>query len=294
VVKDCISKKVENGRNTLFWTDPWFGSVLLEVRFRRLFELCSLKSCTVGEMSALGREEVGAVWQWRRRLWEWEEELLGECRMCRMLLSNVVLQDHTFDQLRWRLDPSGGYSVRSVYHMLTTADSHTFDVTSDLIWHNLVPVKVSILAWRLLRNRLPTKANLVARGIITQDAQMCVTGCGEVETTHHLFFSCTILRELWHLVRDWIGVYVADSYSVHDNFLQFTYSSGGSVTRRSFMQFIWLVCVWVLWNERNNRLFSNKKKVKIHSYWWMKVANAIYVLGVHSWLTCLLDCLGIG
>lgn len=41
---------------------------------------------------------------------------------------------------------------------------------------------------------------------------MCVTGCREVETTQHLFFSCTIFRDLWHLVRDWIGVSGADLY----------------------------------------------------------------------------------
>jgi hypothetical protein len=76
-------------------------------------------------------------------LWEWEEELLGECRL---LLSYVVLHDHTFNQWRWRLDPSGGYSVCGVYQMLTTDDSHTFSVTSDLIWH---------------------KVNLMAHGVIT-------------------------------------------------------------------------------------------------------------------------------
>lgn len=36
------------------------------------------------------------------------------------------------------------------------------------------------------------------------------------------------------------------------------------------------------------------EKVKIHSYWWMKVANAVYELGVQSCLVCLLACLGIG
>jgi hypothetical protein len=47
-------------------------------------------------------------------------------------------------------------------------------------------------------------------------------------------------------------------------------------------------------------LFQNKvsnmqqlvDKIKIHSYWWMKAANVVYVLGVHNWLACQLDCLG--
>jgi len=90
--------------------------------------------------------------------------------------------------------------------------------------------------------------------------------------------------------------------SATDHFLQFTFLTGGSVKRRSFMQLICLVCEWVLLNEHNNRLFRNKEinmcslleKVKIHSYWWMKAANVVFVLGGHSWLVCPLICLGIG
>jgi hypothetical protein len=63
------------------------------------------------------------------------------------------------------------------------------DATLDLIWHKQAPLKVSIMAWRLLRNRLPTKENLVVRGIISHDNQLCVTGCGGIKTAHHLFLS---------------------------------------------------------------------------------------------------------
>lgn len=55
------------------------GSVIrrapLCVRFRRLFDL------VVADMCGLGWEDGGAAWQWRRRLWVGEEELLGECRI---------------------------------------------------------------------------------------------------------------------------------------------------------------------------------------------------------------------
>ncbi|PNY08824.1 cysteine-rich receptor-like protein kinase [Trifolium pratense] len=56
----------------------------------------------------------------------------------------------------------------------------------------LVPLKVSVLAWRLLRNRLPTKDNLVPRHIIPHDARFCATGCGASEIANHLFLSCPV------------------------------------------------------------------------------------------------------
>lgn len=137
----------------------------------------------------VGVEEGGETWWWRRRLWEWEEEMLRECRL---LLSDIVLHVSITGRWNWRLDNNGGYYVCSVYHMLTADDRHVMDTISKLIWHIHVLVKVSLLAWRLLRNRLPTKSNLLARGIISHEAQMCVAGCGEVETAQHLFVSCTI------------------------------------------------------------------------------------------------------
>ncbi|GAU51099.1 hypothetical protein TSUD_411800 [Trifolium subterraneum] len=47
-----------------------------------------------------------------------------------------------------------------------------------------VPLKVSIFAWRLLCDRLPTKTNLVTRGILSPAAHSCVSGCGAAESAH--------------------------------------------------------------------------------------------------------------
>jgi len=54
-------------------------------------------------MYAKGWGDGGDVWEWHRGLWDWEEELVGECRL---LLANVVLQVNTSDRWRWRLDNS--------------------------------------------------------------------------------------------------------------------------------------------------------------------------------------------
>jgi len=182
-----------------------------------------------------GWGDGGEPWEWRQRLWDWEEVLVGECSA---LLANVVFQVTIDDHWKWRL-------YNSVYDMLTTDESNTMDEVSDMIWHRHIQLKVSILACRLHCNRLPTKANLVARGMITEDVQLCVSGCGEVETAQHLFVSCPIFRELWSHVREWVGVCGVDPFSVYDYFLQFTYLAGGA-TSSSFMQLLWLLCVWVL------------------------------------------------
>ena len=46
---------------------------------------------------------------------------------------------------------------------------------------------IKIFKWRLLRNRLPTKDNLVQRGILIPKDGMCVAGCNVIESATHLF-----------------------------------------------------------------------------------------------------------
>lgn len=171
----------------------------------------------------------------------------------------------------------------------------------ELIWHKQVPLKVSILAWRLLRDRLPTKSNLVARGIISVENRFCVSGCGQVEDVNHLFLSCPIFGALWPLVRAWLGVEGVDSHAISDHFVQFIEYAGGLKLRRSLFHLIWLQCVSVLWKERNDRLFQNRQssipllldKVKSNTLWWLKARNIVFIFDTHSWWSSPLLCMGI-
>jgi len=56
-------------------------------------------------MFALGWDEGGGAWRWRRQLWAWEEELVEECRT---LLLNVSLQVENDDVWTWIPDPLVG------------------------------------------------------------------------------------------------------------------------------------------------------------------------------------------
>ncbi|XP_045830915.1 uncharacterized protein LOC123922217 [Trifolium pratense] len=133
--------------------------------------------------------------------------------------SMLLPQDHVSDRWQWRADLDDGYTVRSAYHLLTTQDAVTLDAASGLIWHRQVPLKVSICAWRLLRDRLPTKANLVTRGILSTEAHLCTYGCGEVESAQHLFLSCSFFGSLWSLVSSWIGSSVVTAQTLSDHFV---------------------------------------------------------------------------
>ncbi|MCI70696.1 helicase-like protein, partial [Trifolium medium] len=66
--------------------------------------------------------------------------------------SSKLPQDQSSDRWHWQPDPDAGYTVCGAYQLLTSQDSVTLGAAEALIWHPQVPLKVSILAWRLLRD----------------------------------------------------------------------------------------------------------------------------------------------
>jgi len=120
---------------------------------------------------------------------------------------------------------------------------------------------------------------------------LCVSGCGQNETVGHLIIHCPTFGFLWQLVKSWLGVYSVDPQHVMDHFHQFIYAAGGHISRCSLLHMTWLCCIWVLWNERNHRLFSNKvtstvqliEKVKITTLSWLKSKNVWFPYGYHMW-----------
>jgi len=107
--------------------------------------------------------------------------------------------------------------------MLTTIEQPIHLAPSNLTWHKDVPLKVTVFAWRLLCERLPTKDNLLRRDIIHHDNQLCLRGCRMEETTDHLFLSCPIFGFgiIWYQLRRWFGVSGVDPMFFSKHFLQF-------------------------------------------------------------------------
>ena len=123
-----------------------------------------------------------------------------------------------------------------------------------------------------------------------------------METSQHLFLSCDFYDLLWHVVWSWLGVSGPDPFSILDHLYQFiTHSMGGSHATCSFMQ-LWLLCAWTIWNDRNNRLFTDVEssidklldEVKYYSLWWLKASNTNFVFDFTSWWSSPLLFLGIG
>ena len=104
--------------------------------------------------------------------------------------------------------PVGGHLIqlRDILLVVLIECSHqgrptTTHVPIALLWRKDVSLKVSVFAWRHFRNRFPSKTNLFRRGIISPEAQLCVSGYGCQESETHLFLSCRLLASYG----SWLG-----------------------------------------------------------------------------------------
>ena len=153
------------------------------------------------------------------------------------------------------------------------------------------PTKVSLFAWRLLQDRIPTRLNLVRRQVVQPNDNLCVGGCGFIETTDHLFIGSDLFGSVWFLVCHWLGFSFVFPGSIMDHYFQFIPSAGLPRFTHFYLKVIWLACVWAIWNERNNQVFktvvidplSIVEKVKLNSFLWLSSNFVPIAFGLHDW-----------
>ncbi|XP_071677232.1 uncharacterized protein [Lolium perenne] len=183
--------KVRSGSSTLFWSDWWQGSGPLCSRFPALFSIAADPQITVSRCFGT----LGGIPTFRQSLGPPARIELA------LLLSETAgtqLSDGP-DIISWALEPSGKFSVKSLYRRLCqgTPRKHFSD-----IWKIAVPMKIRIFIWQLLRNRLPSNDNIRRRR--GPSSGRCAL-CSEVEDTAHIFFLCPLARFMWSAVRELLG-----------------------------------------------------------------------------------------
>jgi len=192
------------------------------------------------------------------------EELLRECVD---ILSLFALQVNKADRWIWRSHSSNHYTVSSAYQLLSEAVDKGVVVNNNnnndlhfILWLKEVPLKVSLFAWRLLQNRIPTKDNLMCRQVLsvndelctggcgsTEDRdQPCTGGCGSTEDRDHLFVSCNFYGNIWVLIRGWLGIPTVTSPNLLSHLRHFSGLGGGSKFIVLAFKMIWLAVVYVI------------------------------------------------
>ena len=192
--------------------------------------------------------------KWRRNLFDYESDLAVNFMED---ITSVPIQRHVKDIMIWKADPSGVYSTKSAYRLMMNPSTPASDVrTSILIWKMKIPPRAAVFTWRLLKDRLPTRVNLIRRSVIIQEAACPLCG-QEQEEVGHLFFNCKRIVGLWWESMRWIQVVGPLPASPVDHFLQFCDGFGADINHSSWCGW-WVALTSTIWQHRNLLIFQDK------------------------------------
>lgn len=83
-----------------------------------------------------------------------------------------------------------------------------------------------------------------------------VRGRGE-ESISHLFFECPIFAGTWCSICQWIGIKASFQNESVAHLQQLSGFLDSKIEASRVALIIWFACIWIIWKERNRKLFRN-------------------------------------
>ncbi|PWA43356.1 RNA-directed DNA polymerase, eukaryota [Artemisia annua] len=269
---------IGNGLCTRFWIDRWLDNTSLADSFPRLFALeTDIDISVAAKLQSI-------VASFRRSVRGGVED--HQFQQLVSMLDSVILSS-TND--RWICDLNGDtiFRVKDIRNLLDEFFLPKVNVPTR--WVNVVPIKINIFAWKLALDRLPTRANLALRGVVS-DPLSCPICESHVEDSSHLFFNCSLAKDVKSLVCRWWNVGVPNFTSYVEWLVWFNTIRLGSKPK-IILEGIFYVTWWSLWTYRNQYLFASKKPRKdaifddiaLRSFCWCN-ARGSFKFKWDSWL----------
>ncbi|GJW31155.1 RNA-directed DNA polymerase, eukaryota [Tanacetum coccineum] len=115
------------------------------------------------------------------------------------------------DRWFWDLNGDGVFQVKDVRSMLDEAFLPKMEVPTR--WIKSIPIKVNVFAWKLYLDRLPTRSNLSRRNV-SLPSLACPLCDHVLEDSSHLFFGCSVAKDIQKLICRWwnLNVHPYESY----------------------------------------------------------------------------------
>ena len=190
----------------------------LEQKYNQLFLISRQQKTLISMMGNFTQDNWRWDMKWRRNLFNHENDLAVDFME---EITYIPIQRHVKDTMLWKAEPSGAYSTKSAYRLMMNPSTPGSDgKTFKIIWKLKIPPRAAVFSWRLIKDRLPTRDNLLSRNVVIQEA-VCPL-CGFVqEEAGHLFFNCKMKIGLWWESMRWIQVVGPLPVSPASHFAQF-------------------------------------------------------------------------
>ncbi|GKB60561.1 RNA-directed DNA polymerase, eukaryota [Tanacetum coccineum] len=245
------SKRIGDGSTTRFWLDVWKGDSPFRYAFPRIFVLEQDKQITVANKLAANVSD-----SFRRRVRSGiEQQQLSDL----VTYFESVSLFYSHDRWVCSIFGDGSFSVKDIQNSLD--DLFLPSWPEPTRWVKFIPIKINIFIWRARRDCLPTRSNLIHRGI-SLESDNCPICCSTREDAAHVFFRCELAQSVLKYICRWweLEWQQWSSFLDWDNwFLNLRMD----INSKNILEGIFNVAWRSIWLFRNRLLFDDKPPFRI-------------------------------
>ncbi|KAJ0833348.1 putative RNA-directed DNA polymerase [Helianthus annuus] len=246
LIRQHVWSQIGNGNNTFAWFDLW----------STIGPLCNFLTPRVITREGFSlNAKVADVYTEGSWLWPdaWRDTypVLIQLDLMQRNLNNQ-------DRLLWRDDDKlNEYSSSGVWNSVRAREQEVN--WASIVWFSQCVPRHAFLMWLIVRRKLLTQDKILQWSYPRRKNMnmMCCLLCYEnVDSHDHLFFECKLSSEIWCTVRSKVGMdTVEPRWTEIVDWLK--HRSRSKSARNLLCKLIVAASMYVIWQERNNRLFKN-------------------------------------
>ncbi|XP_022008318.1 uncharacterized protein LOC110907678 [Helianthus annuus] len=141
-----------------------------------------------------------------------------------------------------------------------------------------------------MEERIPTTTALKNRGLNIPDVTCGICGAAE-ETAAHILIQCNFAKTTWEAVADWLHIPRLNTEGdIKDLLVELKELQRGKNKKRAIHAVV-IQTMWILWKNRNGKIFSNKQgdvqrimmEIKEASYQGVKTRSKFRLVSRQEW-----------
>ncbi|XP_071694759.1 uncharacterized protein [Rutidosis leptorrhynchoides] len=271
--KSSFVKTIRDGGATYFWHEQWIADDKLCNLFPRLYRLETDTNVLVKDrVVAAGNNSTAAVWNWARAP---TGRTTAELDHLNSLIASFGFDLSNMDSWKWTLSSNGMFTVKKLSSLIDVQLIGFPSPRHHTPRNILVPKKIEIFAWRLLKKRLPVRLELDKRGIDLHSVR-CPLCDDDVESVDHSFVFCKYSRDIWERIYKWWNLGNFSSFDIPD-ILNDNLNIASSCFGKKLWQALKWVASYLIWKNRNNMVFKGKywstpvmvNEIQVNSFEWI-------------------------
>ncbi|XP_071708947.1 uncharacterized protein [Rutidosis leptorrhynchoides] len=296
VIKELERRRIGDGSITAFWKDFWLGDSILKQKFSRLYRLETDQDAKVSDRIRWSEGRCKFTWGWSRNI---RGRANVDLQVLITLINSYTCSGRDFDEWSWMMSSNGRFTAKKLQCLIEEIYLTDGRGGRETMRNSLVPKKVEIFIWRVLHKRIPVLIELDKRGVDLHSVR-CPICDNDVETIKHSLIFCNLAYDTWSRVYKWWGLGNYTNLSINETFCGITNVRTLDMGFKIWQAVEW-TCGYVLWKNRNNKVFKNKhlcsasvlNEIQVVCFDWISRRVKGVNLDWHRWLISPHDFLSI-